>query len=207
MSKKVKRGRKAKFGEPLVQYSIMIRRDQREYLQERENASDWVREAIDEKIEREGGEVKAVDVVAVSKRITFLEQRIQALKKTPEYERAKYIVQCFNAERFKEMRDALTKGEKEMSFRRGTGLYTGGGLILGERGFFIPGWTMETLSEFVVKHKIETYPAPFPLEYALMIVDRMEEAFPYETKLVEGYEKRMAELKAEIEKLKEKITK
>ena len=209
MSKKIARGRKTKFGEPLVSYSIMIRRDQREYLQERENASDWVREAIDEKIERESGEVKAVDVVAVSKRITFLEQRIEVLKKMPEHKRAKDILETFTPERFKQMQEQLTKGEVIMTFRFISDvvwLMWGGRLLFGPE-CPIPGWTAETLPEFLYKHKLVTSAhEEIPSEYALMIINKMEEAFPYEVKLIEGYEKRIAQLQTEIGKLKEKIT-
>lgn len=212
MVKKVERlARKTKYGEPLVSYSIMLRREQLEYLKEKENASDWVREAIDMRIEADSGEVKAVDVVAVSKRITFLEQRIEALKKTPEYVRAKDIIRRFNLEHFKKIREQLTKDETTMFYD----VYPHGGGIairLGYDHLFqkademevpAPGWRMETLQEFMSEHEIDK---EIPLKYALRIIKKMEEAFPYEVRLVEGYEKRMAELQNQIEKLKEKIT-
>lgn len=212
MVRKIIRARKTKFGEPLIQYSIMLRREQVEYLKERENASDWVREAIDMKIEAEGGEVKAVDLVAVSKRITFLEQRIEALGKTPEYVRAKHIRTYFNPERFKEMREQLRKGETIMFYDvypHGEGIALRLGLSnylfqkISEMESPAPGWKMETLEEFMSEHEIDK---EIPLKYALMIIDKMEEGFPYEVKLVEGYEKRIAQLQTEIGKIKKKIT-
>lgn len=207
MSKKIRRARKPKYGEPLVPYSIMLRRDQREYLGERENASDWVREAIDMRIESESGEVTAVDVVAISKRITFLEQRIEALKKTPEYERAKSIIKRFTPERFKKMREQLSKDEEIMSTHYDHPLiYWEGGALFEENVAPIPGWTWETLSQFMSEHKIRRG-ATFPPEYVLIFIDKMERALPYEARLIEGYEKRTAELQSEIEKLKNKITK
>lgn len=213
MGLKARRARKTKFGEPLISYSIMLRREQVEYLKERENASDWVREAIDEKMEREGGEVKAVDLVAVSRRITFLEQRIEALKKTSEYVRAKHIVRRFSPKYLKEMKEQLTKEEAEMEFGTTSSgriwVTWQGGLLCGkarEEEYPIPGWTMETLAEFLYKHTKGSR-GKVPPEYALIIIDRMAEGFPYEAKLIEGYEKRMAELQAEIQKLKEKVTK
>lgn len=200
MPKKVVRARKPKYDEPLVNISIVIRKDQHEALQERENISEWVRDAIDMKIEAEGGETKAVDVVAISKRISFLQQRIEKVRNTPEYEKAQYVKKYVTPEYIEKARSFLKEGAVMKVHSESI-----------EMGYFqwgcelknVPGWTPESLRAFL--HSKNCYSNAIPPELGLIIIDQMEKAVPFELKIVEGYEKRIAELQAEIDKLKEKI--
>lgn len=213
--KDVKRARKSKYDEPLVNLSVKLRRDQLEFLKDRENTSEWVRDAIDKQIEAEGGQIGATDIIAMTKRVTFLKQRISQLTKAEEYVKAQQM-ERITEERIKEYRITLSE-DTEMSLHPNGQLYIqrkdgfpAGGFDLADG--LCPGWALDEMYHFIRLKKVESsfddyhhLIYKFPLEIALEILDRVEKNIPLIRKTIEGYERRIVQLQTEIEKLGQKI--
>lgn len=73
--------------------------------------------------------------------------------------------------------------------------------------FRFPSWTRQSFKEFVREKHAFSMKIKLSVEEAYAILDRMEKALSYEKKIVEGYEKRIAELQAETDRLKDQVTK
>lgn len=213
--KEVKRTRKPKYDKPLVNLSVKLRRDQLEFLKDRENTSEWVRDAIDKQIEAEGGQIGATDIIAMTKRVTFLKQRISQLTKAEEYVKAQDM-ERISREHIEEYRMMLSEGA-EMSLHANGQLY-----IKKEDGFPVggfdladglcPGWTLDEMYHFIRLKKVESSSDDyhrtiykFPLEITSEILDRVEKNIPLIQKTIESYEQRIAQLQTQIEKLGQKI--
>lgn len=204
--------RKPLYGEALINYSLKLRRDQITQLKKLDNAAELVREWIDEKL----AEVlkEGPDAFSLLKKKSFLEKQINQLCNSPEYARARSI-QKLGLEYFADVASAL---DLEGFTLRFSSRYNYGQLIahLGDKrkklldGYekvYAPGWNAKTLAQYLDANKVpevDDY-QDIPIEHARVIINKMLEAYPVEVKVVESYEKEIAKLEAECERLRLKI--
>lgn len=77
---------KPKYGKPLKHFTIRVTEDQYDFLQKLDNASEWLRNAIDSKMFEE-----TTDVLAVVRRIEYLEKEKHKIYNSADYKLAKFI--------------------------------------------------------------------------------------------------------------------
>lgn len=87
--------------------TIRVTHDQYDFLEKLDNASEWMRNAIDAKMFEE-----TTDVLAVVRRIEFLEGRKREIYNFPEYQLAKYVGDYYEFTRF--FKDLIEKQPEEV---------------------------------------------------------------------------------------------
>jgi len=187
----------SKHDEKTVPYSIRIRQSQKEYITTKENASEWIREAIDKAILEEtclqAGDTSASKEV-ILKRIDVLKKELQKIIQDPFYQEAienmKYMI--FSLGKIKK--------SKEISITK-RGIAKG---MIKADGAALPFFLSPAI-EFVVQNDLE-FDKPIPEDMKQPFIKHLEQHFDYTEKRFHAIRERSKQLQAEIEKLQEKLS-
>jgi hypothetical protein len=204
--------RKRLYDDVLVNYSLKLRPDQIRDLKKLKDAAGLIRTWIDKGIAEEFS--KGEDPVSVAKQITALETEISMLSDDVEYKRARDTTQR-GLEFYLKQRDfiqgnydAYKRGDQhsppELSFRNNSLFIVNCNMMDESRGYYAPGWTTQSLLDYLANNQIDI--DNISVEHAQTIVTKMIDAYPAEVKVLEGYQKRIAQLQEVITALRRKLT-
>jgi hypothetical protein len=201
--KRMRKGRPTKYDEKLVAYTLNLRSDQVAYLRKLQNASQWLRDLIDERIAAETASVATTDTILMAKQVTAIKFQIKQLTQAQEYVKAKKLSEFID--NLTDFRDSNT----ELTFRfdaEGAYLYTGA--ILWQFTEYVPGWTREALEALLREHNVNLTKGEFiavPVDAASIILDRMIKACIVEQAILAEFKKRIAELTKRVDDLNQRI--
>lgn len=186
--------------------TIRVAQDQYDFLEKLDNASEWMRNAIDNKMFEETS-----DVLAIVRRIQYLEKEKQRIYNSEEYQTAKDMVNV----NFAELRRNLIGEEREK---------TGGTPFLfnyenkkitctfyrSSRLEFIPVLselvTQTDLQDFINENNLQPL-KDYDREVAVKLFKKIEDKLAYMRSVHEKYNRKIAEIQAEINSLKNKMKK
>ena len=207
---------KAKYGKPLKHFSVRVTQDQLEFLQALDNASEWLRNAIDAKMFEE-----TTDAFAVTRRIEYLEREKKRIYDSEEYKLGKITANLEFTELYQnlvvEHSPEEVNGDPPIGFRyertdSGLEIYC---TIYGNevrayfphRGKLI---TQTDLQDFVNENKLDIgygFTKEYDRDVMLKFFKKLKGKIRYMRAVYSRHTAKLAEIQAEIDELKEKMIK
>ena len=187
--------RKPKYEENLITFSATLRADQVEYLRKLENASEWLRNAIDEKIVGET-DTEHATTWQIIKIITLKQKEIDKIINDQFYQEAskqlRYMRMSF--EGIKKAQKVHVAERKE--WNQGW-LYANGNPLTAWINSNIP-------TAFIIENNLE-FEEPIPKNKIPLLLKKLKQHYNYTKNKFKAMKQRSKELQKEIQQLQERI--
>jgi hypothetical protein len=190
--------RNLKHRKPVRRRSISIREDQDNYLEGLRNVSEWIRDAIDEKI---ASEERPDDLLALTSKIEALQKRRSEIFDSESYQLAD------DARGFKECMGSMEKEESLVPFKENGDilamLFVGGDI----RTYYLP-LNEVAFRTFVKKHSLKARDdGKYLLEGEPLadFVKLVRRSWQYYVTVSDGFNKELREIETEIARLRDQI--
>lgn len=184
--------------------TIRVTQDQYDFLEKLDNASTWMRNAIDSKMFEETS-----DVLAIVRRVEFLERQKREIYNSEEYQTAKNMLNVNFAELRRNLigEDRAKQKGVPFVFNYEDGAITCGFYYSG-RIQYIPILnelvTQTDLEDFINENNLQPL-KDYDREVAVKFFERVEDKLAYMRSVHEKYNRKIAEIQKEINSLKDKM--